>query len=171
MKLLIVFLIVMVVSLINMSVYSQGVERGAGYSVEMIKIEAEVDEILTKEDTEESTEEIAEEIPKEEIAEIIKEIADEPEPEITKIDIPEDVFARLRMAQSNIDKWQVTMDKVIDKYQIALGNLNLAKLEMKRLWQVQNSEFNLFLVSNDVVDIEYNDIKDWKISGKRAVKK
>ena len=114
--------------------------------------------------------EIAEEMTEAEIQAEIDEIVDE-ELEVTEIDIPEDTLKRLRMTQSNINKWQITMDAIADKYQIALGNLNLTKLEMKRLWQVRDAEFKLFLLSNDSCDIKYDEVRDWELRGNRAVRK
>lgn len=158
MKLLIVFLTVIAINWINIPVYSEEV------AVPMTEeeIESEINEIVD--------EAIVEEIIEEEIVEAIEEVIEEPE-EITEIDIPRDVFSRLRMAQSNINKWQKTLDTVMDKYQISLGNVSISKLEMKRLQQIIDSEFNLFLMSNDIVDIGYSETKDWEIIGRKAVKK
>ena len=142
-KVLIVFLMVMVISLFSISVYSQEGKDVTG---------------------------VAEEMTEEEIEAEINEIVDE-EIEVTEINIPEDTLKRLRLMQSNITKWQITMDAIADKYQIALGNLNLTKLEMKRLWQVRDAEFKLFLLSNDSCDIKYDEVRDWELRGNRAVKK
>lgn len=143
MKLLIVFLIVIAISFINMTIYSQEAESDTEVAEEMteVEIEAEINEMV------------------------------EEELEITEIDIPKDTLVRIKMAQSNIDRWYKTLEIVEYKQRIAKSDLNLANLEMKRLMGVKRVEFKIFLMSTDVCDIEYDEVGDWELKGNRAVKK